>query len=116
MTKIIRYAVDEDGPLTLDYPGKTMNVIDQAFMDSLEACIARMGDDRVRGGIITSGKDSFVAGADLMGMEANIDAMADMPIEELFASCASLSRLLRKLESGQAAGGGHQRHGIGRRL
>ncbi len=95
-TEIIRYAVDEDGiaTLTLDYPGKTMNVIDQAFMDSLEACIARMqGDDRVRGGIITSGKDSFVAGADLMGMEANIDAMADMPIEELFASCASLSRL-----------------------
>lgn len=120
-TETIRYAVDEDGiaTLTLDYPGKTMNVIDQAFMDSLEACIARMhGDDRVRGGIITSGKDSFVAGADLMGMEANIDAMADMPIEELFASCASLSRLLRKLETlgkplvaainGMALGGGYE--------
>lgn len=120
-TEIIRYAVDEDGiaTLTLDYPGKTMNVIDQAFMDSLEACIARMhGDDRVRGGIITSGKDSFVAGADLMGMEANIDAMADMPIEELFDSCASLSRLLRKLETlgkplvaainGMALGGGYE--------
>ena len=52
-----------------------------------------------------------------MGMEANIDAMADMPIEELFASCASLSRLLRNwsvLE--QAAGGGHQRRNTGRRL
>ncbi|MFN3732137.1 3-hydroxyacyl-CoA dehydrogenase NAD-binding domain-containing protein [Comamonas testosteroni] len=120
-TEIIRYAVDEDGiaTLTLDYPGKTMNVIDQAFMDSLQACISRMqGDDRVRGGIITSGKDSFVAGADLMGMEANIDAMADMPIQELFASCASLSRLLRKLESlgkplvaainGMALGGGYE--------
>lgn len=120
-TEIIRYAVDEDGiaTLTLDYPGKTMNVIDQAFMDSLEACIARMhGDDRVRGGIITSGKDSFVAGADLMGMEANIDAMVDMPIEELFDSCASLSRLLRKLETlgkplvaainGMALGGGYE--------
>ena len=90
-TDIIRYAVDADGiaTLTLDYPGKTMNVIDQAFMDSLDTCIERMkGDATVRGGIITSGKDSFVAGADLMGMEANIDAMADMPIEELFESCA----------------------------
>ena len=43
-TEIIRYAVDEDGiaTLTLDYPGKTMNVIDLAFMDNLEACIARV--------------------------------------------------------------------------
>ena len=85
-TEIIRYAVDADGiaTLTLDYPGKTMNVIDQAFMDSLDACIERIkSDDKVRGAIITSGKDSFVAGADLMGMEANIDAMAALPVAEL---------------------------------
>lgn len=120
-TEIIRYAVDTDGiaTLTLDYPGKTMNVIDQAFMDSLDACIERIkSDEKVRGAIITSGKDSFVAGADLMGMEANIDAMADMPIEELFESCASLSKLLRKLETlgkplvaainGMALGGGYE--------
>ena len=120
-TEIIRYAVDADGiaTLTLDYPGKTMNVIDQAFMDSLDACIARIkSDEKVRGAIITSGKDSFVAGADLMGMEANIDAMADLPVAELFESCASLSKLLRKLETlgkplvaainGMALGGGYE--------
>ena len=120
-TEIIRYAVDADGiaTLTLDYPGKTMNVIDQAFMDSLEVCIARIqSDEQVRGAIITSGKDSFVAGADLMGMEANIDAMADLPVAELFESCASLSKLLRKLETvgkplvaainGMALGGGYE--------
>jgi 3-hydroxyacyl-CoA dehydrogenase/enoyl-CoA hydratase/3-hydroxybutyryl-CoA epimerase len=118
--EIIRYAVDEDGiaMLTLDYPGKTMNVIDQASWTAWRPVSHACGDDRVRGGIITSGKDSFVAGADLMGMEANIDAMADMPIEELFASCASLSRLLRKLETlgkplvaainGMALGGGYE--------
>ena len=120
-TEIIRYAVDADGiaTLTLDYPGKTMNVIDQAFMDNLEVCIARIqSDEQVRGAIITSGKDSFVAGADLMGMEANIDAMADLPVAELFESCASLSKLLRKLETvgkplvaainGMALGGGYE--------
>ena len=65
-TEIIRYAVDEDGiaVLTLDYPGKTMDVIDQAFMDSLEGLYRtharrRPGARRHR---ITSGKDSFVAG------------------------------------------------------
>lgn len=120
-TEIIRYAVDADGiaTLTLDYPGKTMNVIDQAFMDSLDACIERMkADHQVRGGIITSGKDSFVAGADLLTMEANIDSMADLPIEQLVESCGSLSALLRKLETfgkpmvaainGVALGGGYE--------
>lgn len=120
-THIIQYQVDADGiaTLTLDYPGKTMNVIDQAFMNELDACIERMkSDDAVRGGIITSGKDSFVAGADLLSMESNIDAMAEMSLPELLASCASLSQLLRKLETfgkpmvaainGMALGGGYE--------
>ena len=120
-TDIIRYAVDADGiaTLMLDYPGKTMNVIDQAFMDSLDACIERMkADDKVVGGIITSGKDTFVAGADLLSMETNMDAMAGLPIEELLASCGSLSKLMRKLETfgkpmvaainGLALGGGYE--------
>lgn len=118
---IIRYEVDAQGiaTLTLDYPGKTMNVIDQAFMDELSACIERMKSDAsVRGGIITSGKDSFVAGADLLSMESNIDAMAEMSVAELLTSCASLSQLLRQLESfgkpmvaainGMALGGGYE--------
>lgn len=121
MQDIIRLAVDADGiaALTIDYPGKTMNVIDHAFMDSLAACIDRLTtDDAIRGAIITSGKDSFVAGADLIGMEANIDRMADMPIAELVDSVGSLSRLLRRLETcgkplvaainGVAVGGGYE--------
>lgn len=120
-TDIIRYAVDADGiaTLTLDYPGKTMNVIDQAFMDSLDSCIERMkADDKVRGGIITSGKDSFVAGADLTTMESNMDVMASMSMEDLVKSCGALSTLLRKLEllgkplvaaiNGMAMGGGYE--------
>jgi len=43
---IVRYAVDAEGiaTLTIDYPGRSMNVIDQAFMDSLDAALARLGD------------------------------------------------------------------------
>ncbi len=102
MQDIIRYAVDADGiaTLTIDYPGKTMNVIDQAFMDSLSACIDRItADAGVKGAIVTSGKDAFVAGADLITMEQNIDSMADIPADELFDKCASLSRLLRRMET-----------------
>ena len=118
---IIRYAVDADGiaTFTIDYPERTMNVIDQAFMDSLSSCIDRIvADDKVKGAIITSGKDSFVAGADLLSMEDNIDRMAQMPIPALVDSCGTLSRLLRRLETcgkpiaaainGVAMGGGFE--------
>jgi enoyl-CoA hydratase/carnithine racemase len=42
--EVIRSEVDADGIalLTIDYPGKTMNVIDQAFIDSLHAGIDRV--------------------------------------------------------------------------
>jgi 3-hydroxyacyl-CoA dehydrogenase / enoyl-CoA hydratase / 3-hydroxybutyryl-CoA epimerase len=121
MQDIIRYTVDAEGiaTLTIDYPGKTMNVIDQAFMDSLSNCIERfVADDAVKGAIVTSGKDAFVAGADLGSMEQNLDNMADDPVEVLFEKCAALSRLLRRMETcgkpvvaainGTAMGGGFE--------
>ena len=121
MQDIIRCTVDADGIalLTIDYPGKTMNVIDQAFMDSLSACIDRVvADPAIKGAIVTSGKDAFVAGADLIGMEATLDSMDGLPAEVLFEKCASLSRLLRRMETcgkpfaaainGMALGGGFE--------
>jgi 3-hydroxyacyl-CoA dehydrogenase / enoyl-CoA hydratase / 3-hydroxybutyryl-CoA epimerase len=71
MQDIIRYSRNAEGivTLTIDYPDKSMNVIDQAFMDSLSAAIDRLvADEAARGAIVTSGKDSFVAGADLLTM------------------------------------------------
>lgn len=121
MQDIIRYTVDADGiaTLTIDYPGKTMNVIDLAFMNSLSAGIDRVvADPAVKGAILTSGKDAFVAGADLIAMEANLDSMNDDPVEVLLEKCASLSLLLRRMETcgkpfaaainGVAMGGGFE--------
>ena len=121
MQDIIRCTVDADGIalLTIDYPGKTMNVIDQAFMDSLSAGIERVAaDPAIQGAIITSGKDAFVAGADLIGMESTLDSMDGLPAEVLFEKCASLSKLLRRMETcgkpfaaainGVAMGGGFE--------
>ena len=121
MQDIIRCTVDADGIalLTIDYPGKTMNVIDQAFMDSLSAGIERVAaDPAIQGAIVTSGKDAFVAGADLIGMESTLDSMDGLPAEVLFEKCASLSKLLRRMETcgkpfaaainGVAMGGGFE--------
>ncbi len=119
--EVIRCAVDAEGfaLLTIDYPAKSMNVIDQAFIDSLQAGIDRVkGDPAIRGAIVTSGKDAFVAGADLMAMEANLDQTADDPIDVLFDKYGSLSRVFRHLETcgkpfvaainGTAMGGGFE--------
>ena len=100
--EVIRMAVDADGvaTLTIDYPGKSMNVIDQSFMDSLSACIERVaGDAAIRGAIITSGKDAFVAGADLLAMEANLDSVDRDPPAVAFEKYASLSRAIRRVET-----------------
>lgn len=121
MQDIIRYSVDTDGiaTLTIDYPGKTMNVIDGDFMNSLSAAIDRVAaDSTVKGAILTSAKDAFVAGADLLAMEANLDSMNNDPIEVLVEKCASLSQLVRRMETcgkpfaaainGVAMGGGFE--------
>jgi len=118
---VIRCEVDAEGIalLTIDYPGKTMNVIDQAFIDSLQRGIDRVaGDAAIRGAIVTSGKEAFVAGADLMAMEANLDNTADDALPVLFEKYGSLSRVYRRLETcgkpfvaainGTAMGGGFE--------
>jgi 3-hydroxyacyl-CoA dehydrogenase/enoyl-CoA hydratase/3-hydroxybutyryl-CoA epimerase len=95
-----------------------MNVIDQAFIDSLQAP-ASIGwwRLRIRGAIVTSGKDAFVAGADLVTMENNLDATADDPVDVLFDKYASLSRAVPpRRDLRQAIRGGDQRHCDGRRL
>lgn len=52
--------------LTIDMPGRSMNVIDWAFTEALRAEITRLAaDPAVTGIIVASGKDSFIAGADL---------------------------------------------------
>ena len=102
MSEVVKYAVDSDGiaTLTIDYPGKSMNVIDQALMDGLSAGVEKAAADAaVKGIIVTSGKDTFVAGADLKAMEANLDNMMNDSIEEAFEKFSSLSKILRRMET-----------------
>jgi len=117
----ISYDVDADGiaTLTIDQPGKSMNVISPEFTEELSDAIERAAADAsVKGIVITSGKSSFVAGADLIGMSGMIAEARKAPPAEALKLSSRLSLVLRRLETigkpvatainGTALGGGFE--------
>jgi 3-hydroxyacyl-CoA dehydrogenase / enoyl-CoA hydratase / 3-hydroxybutyryl-CoA epimerase len=57
--------------VTWDSPGRTMNLLDAAVKDELSAIVEQAtADPAIKGVVITSGKESFSAGADLSSLEA----------------------------------------------
>jgi 3-hydroxyacyl-CoA dehydrogenase/enoyl-CoA hydratase/3-hydroxybutyryl-CoA epimerase len=96
---MINYNVDTDGiaTITWDMPGRTMNVLNEgsltAYTETLEKALK---DDKVKGIILTSGKDTFIAGADLE-MLLNADTSDAAKLTEQFSQ---LQRLFRRQETG----------------
>lgn len=115
----IRTDLDADGILlvTIDMPGRAMNVFSAAMMDSLERVLDLVEQEpSVRGLVITSGKQVFLAGADLEMIRMFTDrAEVDSPAQ-LHDLCGRLGRLFLRLEqidkpsvaavNGLALGGG----------
>ncbi len=113
----MKFQVDNDGiaELTIDVTERTMNVMTPEFLADLSAAVDRIAtDDAVRGVVITSAKDSFMAGADLVALVENFDLQGDFT--SLYEECRRLQKALRKLETcgkpiaaainGTALGGG----------
>ena len=101
MTETIRYEVDGDGIalLTIDLPNTGMNVFNAQLIEDLEATVNKvLEDDAVKGAVITSGKDAFLAGADLNMLGAQ--AGAEQTPEEAFESAFRLNKILRLIETG----------------
>jgi 3-hydroxyacyl-CoA dehydrogenase/enoyl-CoA hydratase/3-hydroxybutyryl-CoA epimerase len=105
-----KFDVDADGIalITWDMPGKSMNVIDFALVDELEALIEKVaGDAAIKGAVITSGKEAFGGGADLTMLEkqrqdyeATLKAKGEEAAATLvFERSRKLSQVYRKMET-----------------
>src|ERR1700682_4519040 len=103
--------VDADGIalITWDMPGRTMNVIDVKVIDELSTILDTITNDAaVKGAVITSGKETFCAGADLTLLETLAGGFAKMAkaqgeeeaAKHLFEESRKLSQLYRRIETG----------------
>ncbi len=95
------YSVDADGVaiITWDIPNKSMNVLSMEGISELDACIDKaLGDEAVKGIVITSGKDTFAGGMDLNIIAKMKDAAGDDPAKGLFEGLMNMHAILRKLE------------------
>ncbi|MEE1657409.1 FAD-dependent oxidoreductase [Microvirga sp. CF3062] len=105
-----RFETDADGIAlaTWDMPGRSMNVITPEVMGELERIIETVvGDEAIKGCVITSGKEAFSGGADLtmlQGLGAEYARLAKEKGEEaamqfFFDESRKLSLLYRRLET-----------------
>jgi 3-hydroxyacyl-CoA dehydrogenase/enoyl-CoA hydratase/3-hydroxybutyryl-CoA epimerase len=104
-------AVDADGIalVTWDMPGRSMNVIDFSVMDELAAIVEQVATDAaIKGAVITSGKDTFCAGADLTMLDRMAATFTELTksqgreaaVAKLFEESRRLSLIYRRLETG----------------
>ncbi|MEC9439947.1 MAG: 3-hydroxyacyl-CoA dehydrogenase NAD-binding domain-containing protein [Myxococcota bacterium] len=97
---MIRYEVDDQGiaTITWDMQNSPMNVLNEgsirAYADLVEKAIA---DDNVKGVVVTSARNEFIAGADLRELLRSSEQSA----EELFGWIQNLQGLFRKQETGK---------------
>src|ERR1700681_3819329 len=102
--------VDADGIalITWDMPGRSMNVIDLSVIEELSKLVEPIAaDTTIKGAVITSGKETFCAGADLTLIESLTRTFSDMAKREgdeaavtlLFNESRKLSQLYRRIET-----------------
>ena len=125
------FSLDIDGDgialVTWNAPGRTMNVIDMPVLEELSAIVEQLATDAaIKGAVITSGKDTFCAGADLTMLEAFGRTFAELVASQgeeaanarLFDESRKWSLLCRRIETcgkpwvaainGTALGGGFE--------
>ena len=118
MSKHFNLAVDADGIalITMDSPGRSMNVLGPDVEPELAAIVDQIvGDAAIRGAIITSGKPSFIAGYDLTEFLRSFGPqLTPVQVYENFSGPRPPAAPDRDLR--QAVRRGHQRPRARRRL
>jgi 3-hydroxyacyl-CoA dehydrogenase / enoyl-CoA hydratase / 3-hydroxybutyryl-CoA epimerase len=117
----VTFRADADGiaMLTIDMPGRSMNVLTDALARELGRLIEQVASDpTIKGAIITSGKSSFIAGADLREAERMAFGTLRENPQALLAHVELMGRTWRRLETcgkpfvaaitGTALGGGFE--------
>ncbi len=95
---------DADGVATItwDTVGKSMNVMNQQGFYDLDALIDEaLADDKIKGVILTSGKEgSFAGGMDLNIIAKMKESAGDNPAKGLMDGLMATHQMLRKIERG----------------
>jgi 3-hydroxyacyl-CoA dehydrogenase / enoyl-CoA hydratase / 3-hydroxybutyryl-CoA epimerase len=102
--------VDGDGLalVTWNSPGRSMNVIDMAVLEELSAIVEQVAADAaIKGVVVTSGKETFCAGADLTMLEAMSRTYAELVAsqgetvanERVFEDSRRTSVIYRRIET-----------------
>ena len=100
----MKVEIDGDGIalVTIDLPGQSMNVWNEALMADFSAFIGDfVGNDAIKGAVITSAKESgFLAGADLRMLgRGGPTGGAKLSRKEQFENVFNLNKMLRTLET-----------------
>src|SRR5256885_2149334 len=127
----VNFTLDTDADgialVTWDAPGRSMNVIDLKVIEELSDIVEKIvADADFQGAVITSGKETFCAGADLTMLDMLARQFTDMAkargedaaIATLYEDSRKLSVLYRRIETcgkpwvaainGTALGGGFE--------
>src|ERR1700730_2960383 len=108
--KNFKFDVDADGiaTVTWDMPDRSMNMINLTVIEELSAIVEQVaGDSAIKGAVITGGKDTFCAGADLTMLDKFGRVFAEMARTQgeeaaaamMFEESRKLSLLYRRLET-----------------
>lgn len=85
--------------ITWDCPGKSMNVLNMEALLHLDTLVDdALGDEAVKGIIITSGKKDFAGGMDLNVLAQMKAAAGDNPAKGVFEGIMQMHGVLRKIE------------------